>query len=147
MILKIVKKLVIPVSLLAVTFFVYALFRFNQGKDIFSDNMNYADHTPVKLIVSFLNEGKSMEPTLYDGDVLSYNISLKPEIGNIVAFDCFTPKCINGKTPNKVKRLIKINEQGCYWFEGDNKDFSWDSRNYGYLCPPDDVKILGVVIQ
>lgn len=93
--------------------------------------------------------GKSMEPALHDGDYVSYDITrLDPSIGEIVAFECFTEKCINGNSSiGKLKRLTKIDDRGCYWFEGDNKEYSWDSRFYGWLCSPDDVKILGILIK
>lgn len=138
--MEIIKKLIIAGVGLAVIIFLLCMIEY------FFYDLPSAKTEPATLIRSFNVVGKSMEPTLNNGDRVSYNVSLKPEQGNIVAFDCFTPKCINYETPEKVKRLTKVNEQGCYWFEGDNKNFSWDSRNYGWLCGSD-VKIQGVVIQ
>ena len=103
---------------------------------------------------SLYSAGGSMEPTFKDEQWVYVNKIISPKINDVVAFACFTDGCINnhgdtlnGKDNRRMKRLIKINDRGCYWFEGDNKDHSWDSRNYGYLCPPDDVKIIGVVVQ
>lgn len=91
--------------------------------------------------------GRSMQPTINDKAVISYDTSLTPKIGDIVFFKCFTTECKQNDNDSRVKRLTKINEQGCYWFEGDNPERSWDSRNYGYLCPPNDVSIEGVVVS
>lgn len=99
-------------------------------------------------ILSDLIHGDSMAPTINDGDYVKYDTSqITPKAGEIVIFKCFTEKCINGDTKyGKLKRLVKIDDRGCYWFEGDNKNHSWDSRNYGWLCPPDDIEINGTVI-
>lgn len=88
--------------------------------------------------------GLSMYPTIKDGDVVEFDSSITPKIGDVVDFRCFNEKCLNG-SPNydnyKVKRLSDIRDN-CYYFLGDNPDMSWDSRNYGWLCGTD-VKILG----
>lgn len=34
-----------------------------------------------------------------------------------------------------VKRIKKINSDNCIWFEGDNKERSYDSREAGWFCP------------
>lgn len=84
--------------------------------------------------------GQSMMPTMEENkSYLFKHLGLfgKPKVDDIVYFCCLNSKCAGGKhnADHLTKRLIKINEQGCYWFEGDNKDHSWDSRNYGWLCP------------
>jgi hypothetical protein len=81
--------------------------------------------------------GKSMEPTLYDGDTLILNFFSTPKVDDIVVFDCFSKCNSTGKLEVLTKRIIKIDENGCYWVEGDNKDFSRDSRTFGNLCPSD----------
>lgn len=139
--MKIFKKLLIAGTGIAIS-----LFLLLSVIDYFWPEVLTPPIDPASYVRSFNVTGRSMEPTLMNGSLASYNVSLKPEINSVVAFDCFTEKCINGENPNKVKRLIKINEQGCYWFEGDNPDHSWDSRNYGWLCG-NDVKIQGVVIN
>ena len=95
-------------------------------------------------------QGTSMYPTLMEGDSVKMFSNITPKPGDIVSFECYTVSCLNGDSitdSGRTKRLIKINEQGCYWFEGDNQNHSWDSRGYGWLCPPSDVKILGVIIK
>lgn len=149
MVLKIIKKLFIIVSILTVGFLIYAFFVFGQGLDIIKGNSDTSNKTDK--IYSFCTSGRSMEPTSKDGDCHSADSSKTPKIGDLVDFQCFTEKCINGEQNyefhGRMKRLADINSQGCYYFLGDNPEHSWDSRNYGWLCPPDDVKILGVVIQ
>ncbi len=107
-------------------------------------------YTP-KPITTIYSSGKSMEPTLPENGMLMVDCSLVPKVGDIIAFTCHTEGCINGEADyephQRIKRLTEINDKGCYYFLGDNPDHSWDSRNYGYLCPPNDLKILGVVIQ
>lgn len=81
--------------------------------------------------------GESMEPTFHNGDRLFSNFFDTPEINDVIIFDCLS-KCTNdGNLITLIKRLDKINDQGCYWVEGDNKNHSFDSRNYGWLCPSD----------
>lgn len=86
--------------------------------------------------VSF-GTGRSMQPTLSKKNV-SFGIPVfNPEAGDIVGFRCFSKCDSSGKGKDQFlqKRIININDDGCYWFEGDNKDVSYDSRNYGWLCP------------
>jgi phage repressor protein C with HTH and peptisase S24 domain len=140
MIFKIVKKLIIIGFGLGVFLFLLVIVT----------NYFWPEFYTPPPIVTIYSDGESMKPTLPDGK-LTVNYSLTPRIGDIVAFKCFTEKCINGETNyephQRVKRLTGIDDRGCFYFLGDNPDHSWDSRNYGYLCPPDDVKILGVVVQ
>ncbi len=94
--------------------------------------------------------GSSMEPTLHDGDVsISYSSHHSPKVGDIISFycpecdrknkisTCDKDGCSEQNRSNLTKRLIRIDDKGCYWVEGDNKKHSWDSRNFGWLCPSD----------
>lgn len=90
--------------------------------------------------------GHSMEPALTDDALISYDTSKTiPMIGDVVVFDCFTEKCTSGSKYGKLSRLRNIDANGCYWFLGDNQDNSLDSRTYSWLCPPNDIKIIGIL--
>lgn len=70
--------------------------------------------------------GPSMEPELCNGDLwLMRKGSQQVEKGRVVAF--YLPE-----RPHlmQVKRLIRRQEAG-WWVEGDNRDHSTDSRDYG----------------
>jgi hypothetical protein len=109
--------------------------------------------------------GPCMEPTLPYDSWLTYDPTRVPKKGDIISFDCFS-KCAVGSvgeyagdvevvpgSPEMAKdgsvwltkRIIKI-KKGCYWVEGDNRDDSWDSRAFGWLCPSD-IKVQGVIIS
>jgi signal peptidase I len=74
--------------------------------------------------------GQSMYPTLKDGDVVLLKKHLKEK-------DMQAQKIYVYISPNKklvIKRcisLIDIYNDLYIWFEGDNKDYSVDSRKYG----------------
>lgn len=88
-----------------------------------------------------IDKGKSMQPTLSKNNV-SFGIpAINLGVGDIVGYRCFSKCDINGEVKDLRKRIIDINENGCYWFEGDNKENSYDSRDYGWLCSPDDFKL------
>ncbi len=77
-----------------------------------------------------------MEPTLHDGDIVIGNPFSAPKVNDVIVFDCLADRCkTKDGSPTLVKRIIQIDDQGCYWIEGDNKDNSTDSRKYGWLCP------------
>lgn len=82
-----------------------------------------------------------MEPTIKESDTIYYDPHKIPSINDIIVFDCLVEKC-NGKY--LIKRIIKIDQVGNYWVEGDNKEHSFDSRNYGWLSPSE-IDISGVV--
>lgn len=84
-------------------------------------------------------EGDSMLPTLTDGSSVSVRYDT-PKINDVVVFRCLVDKC---EKKTLIKRLITIKDS-CYYFMGDNRFYSSDSRNYGYLCP-DEISIIGVV--
>ena len=105
-------------------------------------------HSKINHIFISSVSGTSMEPTLIDNQSLRIDSSISPRIGDIVSFECFTEKCANGHPKydsGRVKRLADIRDN-CYYFLGDNARFSWDSRNYGWLCGSD-IRIDGVVIK
>lgn len=96
-------------------------------------------------------EGPSMTPTILSGQSFELDAYVLPKEGDIISFSCFN-KCNNEafKVASGemilTKRLIKINENGnCYWVEGDNKDHSYDSRDFGWICRHQDIRLNGVV--
>lgn len=66
--------------------------------------------------------GNSMEPNYHDGQWLVVNKMSRSKAGDVVVL----------KYGNMVllKRIIRLEENG-FWVEGDNKDFSTDSREFG----------------
>src|SRR5215203_377631 len=74
----------------------------------------------------YVCEGKSMNPTLKDGEVVLVDREAKIEVGDIVvAKHPVEPKS------EVVKRVARINERGHYFLVGDNEADSIDSRHYG----------------
>jgi len=74
----------------------------------------------------YICEGKSMNPTLKDGEVVLVDREANIEVGDIVVAK--HPIEQNGEI---VKRVERINERGHYFLIGDNPDDSDDSRNFG----------------
>lgn len=75
----------------------------------------------------YICEGKSMNPTLKDGEVVLVDREFeKIEVGDIVLAK--NPFEKNGEV---VKRVASINDLGHYFLLGDNPDDSEDSRHYG----------------
>lgn len=76
--------------------------------------------------------GPSMLPTYRDGDVLLirpilFHSKERPKVGDVYIYK-------HGK--QVIKRLVSklpnhFNENSLCFFEGDNKDHSYDSRHYG----------------
>jgi len=95
-----------------------------------------------KLNIS-TGSGPSMEPTLSDKTIQLNTYSFNPKPGDIISFNCVADKC--GDEFIIQKRIIKINEDGCFWVEGDNKDESFDSREFGWLCTSE-IKFLNKLI-
>lgn len=96
-----------------------------------------------------------MYPTYRDGEDVVIRKFNTPKINDVIVLDCLS-KCSAGVSVIKrdslpeplsrtlIKRIIKINSKGCYWVEGDNRNYSTDSREYGWLCPSD-IRVEGVV--
>lgn len=75
----------------------------------------------------YVCEGKSMNPTLKDGEVVLVDRkAAKIEVGDIVV-----AKHPIEQTGEIVKRVARINEHGHYFLIGDNPDDSNDSRDFG----------------
>lgn len=91
--------------------------------------------------------GKSMEPTMKDGESYLVDPTNKnPQPNDIISFDCLVEKCKNGDPAERVgldKRVIK-RDGDRVWVEGDNKAVSYDSRYYGWLTIGKDIEIDGV---
>ena len=79
-------------------------------------------------------EGHSMLPTLAGEERVLVNRWGRVKPGDIVI--------IRGEGKDVVKRLAKITQQG-YFVEGDNKEHSTDSRQFG---PVEKKNIIGKVI-
>jgi nickel-type superoxide dismutase maturation protease len=74
----------------------------------------------------YICEGRSMNPTLKDGEVVLVDRDGTIEVGDIVV-----AKHPIEQNSEVVKRVSRINEQGNYFILGDNLDDSIDSRHYG----------------
>jgi len=75
--------------------------------------------------------GNSMEPKFHDGQWLVINKMGRPKIGDVVVFKY--------QNTELLKRIIRPVDNG-FWVEGDNKDFSTDSREFG---PVPKIAIVG----
>ncbi len=74
----------------------------------------------------YICEGRSMSPTLKDGEVVLVDREAKIEIGDIVI-----AKHPIEQTSEVVKRVERINQHGHYFLVGDNLEDSNDSRHFG----------------
>ncbi len=74
----------------------------------------------------YICEGKSMNPTLKDGETVLVDRAAKIEIGDIVI-----AKHPVEQNSEIVKRVERINERGDYFLIGDNLEDSNDSRHFG----------------
>lgn len=73
----------------------------------------------------YICEGKSMNPTLKDGEVVLVDREAKVEVGDIVVA---RHPIEQGEV---VKRVSRITDRGHYFLVGDNLEDSIDSRHYG----------------
>ena len=73
----------------------------------------------------YICEGKSMNPTLRDGELVLVDREASIGVGDIVV----ARHPLDGG--EVVKRVERINERGDYFLIGDNLDDSIDSRHYG----------------
>lgn len=89
-------------------------------------------------ISKFTIQGKSMIPTLSPGqDILSFNwayIGRKPKIGEVIV--------LNYQGKDMVKRVTKVEGEEIF-VEGDNQDWSTDSRSFGTVSMD---QIVGKVV-
>ena len=76
----------------------------------------------------YVCEGKSMNPTLKDGEVVLVDREAEIKVGDIVV-----AKHPIEQTSEIVKRVARINEHGHYFLVGDNLDDSIDSRHFGAI--------------
>ena len=67
--------------------------------------------------------GHSMHPTYSPGDTLLGLRWIRPKPGQVVVLHRDKPL---------IKRIIRITPEGI-WIEGDNPDYSTDSRQFGYV--------------
>ena len=74
----------------------------------------------------YICEGKSMNPTLKDGEVVLVDRNAEINVGDIVV-----AKHPVEQNSEVVKRVERINESGNYFLIGDNLEDSNDSRHFG----------------
>lgn len=74
--------------------------------------------------------GKSMNPTLADGETVLVDRAAKVAVGDIVI-----AKHPVEQTSEIVKRIRRVNERGDYFLVGDNLEDSNDSRHFGAVKP------------
>src|SRR5215218_6027000 len=74
----------------------------------------------------YICEGKSMNPTLKDGEVVLVDREATINVGDIVV-----AKHPTEQNSEVVKRVARITDRGHYFLVGDNLEDSIDSRHYG----------------
>ena len=74
----------------------------------------------------YICEGKSMNPTLRDGETVLVDRAAKIEVGDIVV-----ARHPIEQQSEIVKRIERITERGHYFLVGDNLEDSNDSRHFG----------------
>jgi signal peptidase I len=96
----------------------------------------------LSVVFTKVVDGESMYPTLKNEQLIFINIADRaPETNDIVVIMCKNGKCSTSKNclgcdDVLVKRLTKKDGDN-WWVEGDNKDNSWDSRDFGWITPED----------
>ena len=85
---------------------------------------NSKNHLKVKI------DGDSMNPSMNHGDEFIFEKYLNQKIclGDILLFS--HPYL---KKKNLVKRVTKIKEGDLFFLEGDNPNYSSDSRSFGFI--------------
>ena len=74
----------------------------------------------------YVCEGKSMNPTLRDGETVLVDRAAKIEVGDIVV-----ARHPIEQQSEVVKRIERITDRGHYFLVGDNVEDSNDSRHFG----------------
>ncbi len=74
----------------------------------------------------YICEGRSMQPTLKDGEAVLVDRRAAVEVGDIVV-----ARHPLEQTSEIIKRVAAINERGNYFLVGDNAEDSNDSRHFG----------------
>lgn len=74
----------------------------------------------------YVCEGRSMNPTLKDGEVVLVDRDAAVGVGDIVV-----ARHPLEQDSEVVKRIERITEKGHYFLVGDNPEDSTDSRHYG----------------
>ena len=69
--------------------------------------------------------GQSMEPTFSQGNLIIISRIMTPRATDVVV--------VQTQYGEMLKRIVKFDESGQIWVEGDNKEASTDSREYGWL--------------
>ena len=77
----------------------------------------------------YICEGKSMNPTLKDGEVVLVDREAGIGVGDVVV-----AKHPIEQNSEVVKRVARITDRGHYFLVGDNLDDSIDSRHYGAVA-------------
>ena len=77
----------------------------------------------------YICEGKSMNPTIKDGEVVLIDRDAEIKIGDIVV-----AKHPVEQNSELIKRIEHINERGHYFLVGDNPEDSNDSRHFGAVA-------------
>ena len=105
-----------------------------------------SDKNYQESLEHFYGEGDSMAPTILDREEITSDPNQKAEEGDIIVFKCEKCKITGDDIDILTERLIEINQEGCFWVEGDNSLKSYDSRNFGWLCPGE-IEYYGVVLD
>ena len=99
---------------------------------------------PFRAFRTIAVSGSSMSPTFNDGDWLIFRSHRRASakqvqhlLGKVVVIERKSYPGIHF-----IKRVIRADANGI-WVEGDNKEASTDSRNWGALTPDE---IVGVVL-
>jgi signal peptidase I len=94
----------------------------------------------------FVGQGDSMLPTIKEGNELAVDPETEIKVDDIIVFTCPECKVMQDDIDILTKRLIAKDENGCFWVEGDNKEKSYDSRDFGWLCP-NEIRLHGKVVE
>lgn len=88
-------------------------------------------------------DGRSMDPTLKDGDLLLVSFTATPKDGDMIILDASCMEEWEYSTTQIVKRYYAEYSTDGYYVLGDNADVSYDSRQFGEF---DKECFVGVVV-